>query len=232
MDYANGQCQAFLREVKTRVVHSLSQTERTEIGRALNCQIVLNSPLDNSISRHHAEVRPLAESGEWEICPLGSNKDIYVNGQRLSGSYTLQTDDILTFGRSPTELIFEIQIEKTLTPIDNTLPNKTQNFLFSNLSPSSLLPLLSKWSDVEKKRYLRPAIFFSILCILGAFFKSINQIPISNVLFAGCILAIAIETLSQVSNRYKPEWLILGLALTTGGVRLMLELTLFKEERK
>ena len=90
MDEANGESQALLRVDGTEVTHTLSKTQIMQIGRALDCQIILNSPQDSSISRHHAEVRPLAESMSWEICDRGSENGTYVNGQQLSECHILQ----------------------------------------------------------------------------------------------------------------------------------------------
>ncbi|MDJ0730403.1 MAG: FHA domain-containing protein [Crocosphaera sp.] len=224
MDNPNSQYKAFLKEVRTGVIHSLSQTEKTEIGRDFNCQITLNSPLDNSISRHHAEVRPLAELGGWKICPLGHNKDIYVNGQRLSGSYTLQSGDILTFGRSPTELVFEIQIVQTFPKIPEPSSLKAETSPSSYLSPSTWFPLRSKWRDVWNQGQFKSVMVYLLLCVLALFAQ--NHAPcgfksMSNAFLAGCLLILAIETVSQLCGRHKPWWLILGLVLITGGLTLI-----------
>ncbi len=224
MDNINTQYKAFLREVRTGVIHSLSPTEKTEIGRALNCQITLNSPLDNSISRHHAEVRPLVGSQEWEISPLGSNKNIYVNGQRLWNNYTLQSGDILTFGRSPTELIFEVQIRQPLHQTLETPPFKAETSLPSRLSPSTWFPLRSKWRDIWNKGEFKSVMVDLLLCVLALLAK--NHAPLewksmSNAFLAGCLLILAIETVSQLCARHKPWWLILGLILITGGLTVI-----------
>ena len=213
----NGKCQGFLREDRTGVIHSLSQTKPTKIGRALDCHIILNSRLDSSISKHHAEVRPLAESRGWEICDRESENGTYVNGQQLSGCQILQPGDRITFGQSPNELIFGVQAPR-------------QNFRFLSfcwkikqiarlrfsVGATTLLPLVSreKWRELWQQRHFKSAIFYLLLCILAISILSKN----ANVLIAGCILVAAIETISQFCGRYKPGWLILGLALSTAGL--------------
>ncbi len=216
----NGKCQGFLREDRTGVIHSLSQTKPTKIGRALDCHIILNSRLDSSISKHHAEVRPLAESKGWEICDRRSENGTRVNGQQLWGCQILQPGDHITFGQSPNELIFGVQAPR-------------QNFRFLSfcwkikqiarlrfsVGTTTLLPLVSrgKWRELWQQRHFKSAIFYLVLCILAISIFSKNE-TIAYVLIAGCILAIAIETISQFCGRYKPVWLILGLAISTAGL--------------
>ena len=206
-----------LRDTSTGIVYPLSPTKKTLIGRALDCQIVLNSPQDVSISRHHAQVRPLAESGGWEISDLNSNNGTYVNGQRLQGRQILQPGDRLTFGQSPTELIFAVQRIPTSDRKPKIPPSRLKNSPSSILSPSTWFPPRSKWRDVWREGRFSSVFIYLILCVLAIVVSDIRNIGsnASNVLFAACLLILALETLSQLCGKRQPWWLISVLAIIT-----------------
>ena len=67
--------------------------ERTEIGRALECDI---SILEPALSRKHAELEPL--DGKLIIRDLGSANGTYVNGEKID-EVSLKDKDILQFNK-------------------------------------------------------------------------------------------------------------------------------------
>jgi glutamate transport system ATP-binding protein len=70
------------------------------IGRALDNDIVVS---DLQVSRHHAELRQLAD-GRWEIVDLGSHNGIFLNGQPVQRQL-MGPQDRLTVGHSSFVLV-------------------------------------------------------------------------------------------------------------------------------
>lgn len=102
--------------------YKLSATQNTLIGRAAQCQILINDSL-TLVSGLHAEVQPIpnadsnSASIKWQICDRSSN-GTYINGKRLQGCQTLQTGDRITLAapsvsQSSPEFIFECQSHST-----------------------------------------------------------------------------------------------------------------------
>jgi ABC-type multidrug transport system ATPase subunit/pSer/pThr/pTyr-binding forkhead associated (FHA) protein len=67
-------------------------TGTVRIGRSADNQIVLD---DLQVSRHHAELVPVA-SGGWELVDLGSHNGSFVNGARITRA-RLADDDLVSF---------------------------------------------------------------------------------------------------------------------------------------
>ncbi|WP_431681116.1 FHA domain-containing protein [Kitasatospora sp. KL5] len=83
------------------MVRNLTAGMRTiRIGRALDNDIVVS---DLQVSRHHAELRQLAD-GRWEIVDLGSHNGIFLNGQPVQRQL-MGPQDRLTVGRSSFVLV-------------------------------------------------------------------------------------------------------------------------------
>jgi ABC-type multidrug transport system ATPase subunit len=83
------------------MVRSLTAGMRTiRIGRALDNDIVVS---DLQVSRHHAELRQLAD-GRWEIVDLGSHNGIFLNGQPVQRQL-MGPQDRLTVGHSSFVLV-------------------------------------------------------------------------------------------------------------------------------
>ncbi|MFE9426031.1 FHA domain-containing protein [Kitasatospora sp. NPDC006697] len=83
------------------MIRNLTSAMRViRIGRALDNDIVVS---DLQVSRHHAELRQLAD-GRYEIVDLGSHNGIYVNGQPAQRQL-LGPQDRLTVGHSSFQLV-------------------------------------------------------------------------------------------------------------------------------
>ncbi|WP_405011054.1 FHA domain-containing protein [Kitasatospora sp. NBC_01539] len=83
------------------VVRNLTAGMRTiRIGRALDNDVVVS---DLQVSRHHAELRQLAD-GRWEIVDLGSHNGIFLNGQPVQRQL-MGPQDRLTVGHSSFVLV-------------------------------------------------------------------------------------------------------------------------------
>jgi ABC-type multidrug transport system ATPase subunit len=84
----------------TMIRNLTAQMRIVRIGRALDNDIVVS---DLQVSRHHAELRQLAD-GRYEIVDLGSHNGIYVNGQPAQRQL-LGPQDRLTVGHSSFQLV-------------------------------------------------------------------------------------------------------------------------------
>ena len=83
------------------MIRNLAGGLRTiRIGRGLDNELVVS---DLSVSRHHAELRQLAD-GRYEIVDLGSHNGTYVNGQPVS-RVLLGPQDIVGVGHSTFRLV-------------------------------------------------------------------------------------------------------------------------------
>ncbi len=92
----------------------LDKESATFIGRAADCQIVLN-PAYSTTSRYHAQIKCTRENGyeEWQACDVNTPNGTFVNGERIEECRILKSGDRLRLGReSRAQFLFE------LTPID------------------------------------------------------------------------------------------------------------------
>ena len=130
----------------------------------------------------------------------------------------MQPGDRLTFGQSPTELIFEVQETPISTRNPESSSSKLKNSASSILSPSTWFPPRSKWRNVWREGRFSSVFIYLVLCVLAILVSDISNIGsnASNVLFAACLLILALETLSQFCGRHKPWWLLLVIASITG----------------
>lgn len=85
----------------------LSPDQGVVIGREFKCQIVIDSALYPTVSRHHAEIKPVAGSSEWQICDLKTPNGTYINEKQLEGCQTLQSGDRILLSKEGPEFIFE-----------------------------------------------------------------------------------------------------------------------------
>ncbi|GAA1988585.1 FHA domain-containing protein [Kitasatospora viridis] len=91
----------YLSERNPTMIRNLTAAMRiVRIGRALDNDVVVS---DLQVSRHHAELRQLAD-GRYEIVDLGSHNGIYVNGQPVQRQL-LGPQDRLTVGHSSFQLV-------------------------------------------------------------------------------------------------------------------------------
>jgi len=95
-----------------KIRHLLPKTEVAVIGRAPECQIVLDPAQYATVSRYHAEVRPISDASEpnWEIRDISTTNGTFVNGKQIKGAYQLKSGDIITLSWNGPELIFERQV--------------------------------------------------------------------------------------------------------------------------
>ncbi|MBW4439833.1 MAG: PrsW family intramembrane metalloprotease [Plectolyngbya sp. WJT66-NPBG17] len=200
-------------------VHSLSIDEVTAIGRDPRCQIVVDPLLFASVSRRHAEVRPMdqveGERPAWWVCDLNSSNGTYLNGQRLRGCQVLQSGDRVTLGSDGPEYIFEyladfnrevasVTEREAIMPVLNTSDSVTLTQLF---------PIVSTGRELTRKAFLVPSVV-TILFVVSLF-VAVGQPLLFNRLLAGYIALVGFYFVYQLCGKRKPWWVMVLAAMGT-----------------
>jgi RsiW-degrading membrane proteinase PrsW (M82 family) len=215
------------------------------MGRDLDCPISVDPLIYGSVSRRHAEIRPVTTLGmesRWWICDLNSSNGTFVNGQRLVGCQVLQDGDRIVLGQNGPEYRFD-QVSQDSKPIANvkSLTPIAGNSLFkgsglseynkdndANVATSSkdpdrvtltqLLPILSTGLEIRRKAYIFPAVV-TIVAVVSLFFAVGNQRSFNGILASYLGLA-AYYRVYQLCGKPKAWWVILLVGLSTVGLIL------------
>lgn len=126
-----------------QVHYFLSPSEETVLGRAPECQIVLDPNRYSTVSRHHAKVRMLANSSQpaWEICNLSATNGTYINGKQIEGCQILQPGDRITLRSNGHEFLFEYQSLQATVVIQPPAPPASSSVEPQLDAEASLPPL-------------------------------------------------------------------------------------------
>ncbi|MER3434289.1 MAG: PrsW family intramembrane metalloprotease [Leptolyngbya sp. ERB_1_1] len=201
------------------LVHSLSIDEVTAIGRDPRCQIVIDPLRFASVSRRHAEVRPIecsaGERPSWWVCDLNSSNGTYLNGRRLQGCQVLQSGDRVTLGSDGPEYIFEYLVEfdrEVVSVID-------QDEIAPALNPTDsvtltqLFPIVSTGRELTRKAFLIPSVITIVFVV--ALFVAVGQPLLFNRLLAGYIALVGLYFVYQLCGKRKPWWVLALAAMGT-----------------
>lgn len=210
------------------------------MGRDLDCPIPVDPLIYGSVSRRHAEIRPVTTFGmesRWWICDLNSSNGTFVNGQRLVGCQVLQDGDRIVLGQNGPEYRFDqvsqesksIANDKSLTPIGRNSLFKRSGLSeynkdnYANVATSSkdpdrvtltqLLPILSTGLEIRRKAYIFPAVV-TIVAVVSLFFTVGNQRSFNGILASYLGLA-AYYRVYQLCGKPKAWWVILLVGLST-----------------
>jgi WD40 repeat protein len=90
------------------IQYFLDPRQETIIGRAPNCQIIIDSVIYPTVSRQHIKIYFIKEESRsrWEICDLKATNGTFVNDERLSGCQILKLGDRILLGKDGAELVF------------------------------------------------------------------------------------------------------------------------------
>lgn len=215
------------------------------MGRDLDCPISVDPFIYGSVSRRHAEIRPVTTFGmesRWWICDLNSSNGTFVNGQRLVGCQVLQDGDRIVLGQNGPEYRFDqvsqesksIGNVKGLTPIarnslfKRSVLSEYNEDNYANVATSSedpdrvtltqLLPILSTGLEIRRKAYMFPAVV-TIVAVVSLFFAVGNQRSFNGILASYLGLA-AYYRVYQLCGKPKAWWVILLVGLSTVGLIL------------
>ncbi len=215
------------------------------MGRDLDCSISVDPLVYGSVSRRHAEIRPVTTLGiesRWWIFDLNSSNGTFVNGQRLVGCQVLQDGDRIVLGQSGPEYRFDqvspdsrsIGNARSLGPIASNLSLQRSGLMehnkdnYANVARRSedpdrvtltqLLPILSTGLEIRRKAYILPAVV-TIVAVVSLFFAVGNQRSFNGILAAYLGLA-AYYRVYQLCGKLKAWWVILLVGLSTVGLIL------------
>ena len=100
-------------DVDRRSVYPLIPYQTISIGRDPLCELSIDAIRYTTVSRRHAEIRPVttvdADMGaRWWLCDLNSSNGTFINGQKLVGCQVLQPGDRIVLGQQGPEYVFEL----------------------------------------------------------------------------------------------------------------------------
>lgn len=226
--------------------YPLSDSQETVIGRDPSCQITINPEQYLSVSRRHAEIRPLQSQGNsfpgWEICDLTSVNGTYVNGKQLRGCQKLLWGDRIELGQDGPKFIFEcalptVQSSRSApSPLATGKPDipgvsSRQEPKTDALTFSLLFPIASRGQNLTQKAFLIPGILTVLFVVL--MFASVGEPSLFNPLLATYLAGAAYYFVYQLCGKPKPWWVMLTCAVSTCFILaspiLPLFITVFRE---
>lgn len=203
--------------------YSLQPNKEVVIGREPSCQVVLDAMTYRMVSRRHAVVRPLSDSGDskfsWLICDLNSANGTYLNGQRLQGCQELHPGDRISLGADGPQFLFEQEfvspatvMTRPATPMPSALNSQGQ-LKPDSVSFTQLFPIISTGKDLTRKAYLIPGILTVVFVVL--MFATVGQPQANQVIVASYIAFAAYFFVYQLCGKQKPWWVIIAVVLAT-----------------
>jgi WD40 repeat protein len=121
------------------IQYFLDPRQKTIIGRAPNCQIILDSVIYPTVSRQHIKICFIKEESQsrWEVCDLNATNGTFVNEERLSGCQVLKLGDRILLGKDGAELVFSYKkLNSTVLSSRQTVEEETK--LVEQSSPKTL----------------------------------------------------------------------------------------------
>lgn len=100
-------------EADRRSVYPLIPYQTVSIGRDPLCEMSIDAIRYTTVSRRHAEIRPVTTVDEamgerWWLCDLNSSNGTFINEQKLVGCQVLQPGDRIVLGQQGPEYVFEL----------------------------------------------------------------------------------------------------------------------------
>jgi len=187
------------------------------LGRDPSCEIAININIYGSVSRRHAEIRPIFAKEKfkgWEICDLDSANGTFINDRRLYSCYPLNHGDRIQLTKDGPEFVFE-QESKPATTIATILSLRPRSQI-TKITLTKLLPIFSTGNDLWKQAYLLPGIVTVGFVVM--MFAFLGQPQLFNLTISTYISLAAYYFVYQLCGKSKPWWIILGAALFTAAL--------------
>ena len=187
------------------------------LGRDPSCEIAININIYGSVSRRHAEIRPIFAKEKfkgWEICDLDSANGTFINDRRLYSCYPLNHGDRIQLTKDGPEFVFEQEF-KPATTIATILSLRPRSQI-TKITLTKLLPIFSTGNDLWKQAYLLPGIVTVGFVVM--MFAFLGQPQLFNLTISTYISLAAYYFVYQLCGKSKPWWIILGAALFTAAL--------------
>ncbi len=212
------------------------------IGRDPRCEIVVDPILYASVSRQHAQIRPIqASTPTWQICDLDSSNGTFLNGRRLRSAQILKAGDRILLGNDGPEYVFEYlgdlaqnqsdQADISARSASSDISRRSASSDISKRSPqrystdaiapqpqeavtfTQLFPIASTGRDLTRKAYLAPGII--TIGFVVSLFVAVGQPVVFNRLLAVYIALAAYYFVYRLCGKRKPWWILVCAALGT-----------------
>lgn len=209
---------AFLKQIsaeqdRSEIIAILGDRSIT-LGRDPTCEIVIDMNLYGSVSRRHAEIRPIFRQQEllgWEICDLRSANGTFVNDRRLDGCQRLQHGDRLRLTANAPQFVFELEsIIVTNVETDYGMRPRSQ---ITNMTLTKLIPIFATGNQLWKQAYLVPGM--ATVGFVVMMFAFLGQPQLFNLTISTYISLAAYFFVYRLCDKNKPWWIILGAAIFT-----------------
>jgi RsiW-degrading membrane proteinase PrsW (M82 family) len=204
-------------------LHWLSTQDILAIGRDLRCQIVIDPRLYGSVSRRHAEIRPVTATTAnrlptWWVCDLNSSNGTYLNGKRLHGCKILQAGDRIVLGQNGPEFYFDYRQNIASPAVTQRSPRSTDlgragRAEREGVTLTQLFPIFSTGPDFTQKAYLAPGIVTVLFVV--SLFLAVGYPIWFNFILASYIALAAYYFVYQLCGKRKPWWVLLSAGLMT-----------------
>lgn len=214
---------AFLKQISTdRENNDLAEIVATlgdrviTLGRDPICEIAINLNIYGSVSRRHAEIRPIFVRQEfegWEICDLDSANGTFINDRRLYSCYPLKHGDRIGLTKDGPQFVFELEAKASPETTLGTNYKQRPRSQITSITLTKLLPIFSKDNNIWKKSYLLPGI--ATVGFVVMMFAFLGQPQLFNLTISVYISLAAYYFVYQLCGKNKPWWVILGAAVFT-----------------
>ncbi len=222
---------AFLKQIfldrqnieQTKLVATLGDHKMGDLtitlGRDPSCEVAININIYGSVSRRHAEIRPLFVKHEfkgWEICDLNSANGTFINDRPLQNCSRLEHGDRIQLTKGGPQFLFELESVPAVTTVnqyfrkDYGLPPRSQ---ITNITFTKLLPIFSTDNNLWKQSYLLSGIITVVFVVM--MFAFLGQPRLFNLTISIYISLAAYYFVYQLCSKNKPWWIIIGAALFT-----------------
>ena len=228
-------------DASRRSVYPLIPYQMVSIGRDPLCELSIDAIRYTTVSRRHAEIRPVttvdADMGaRWWLCDLNSSNGTFINEQKLVGCQVLQPGDRIVLGQQGPEYVFELLqgdgvtsgvsselvshdaaegsrwVPDTRSLRPTTAPKRSTE-IDDRVTMTQLFPIFSTGLDITRKAYILPALV--TITAVVAMFLVVGQPSLFNAILAGYLGLAAYYRVYLLCGKPKVWWVLLATGLMT-----------------